>query len=182
LGEDEFTVGRLHPMMDNTLRLQRLAEEATDPEVALILFDIVLGDGSHPDPAGEFVPVIEQAKASARQNGRALMFIAIVVGTDEDPQDMAAQVAQLEEVGVEVYFDNEIATRKVGQRLQQLNRPTPLAAVDLAVLQEPLAAINVGLESFTESLTEQEAEVIQVEWKPPARGNEKLMGILSRMG
>ena len=53
LGEDEFTVGRLHPMMDNTLRIQRLHQEAEDPEVAVILLDVVLGYGSHPDPASE---------------------------------------------------------------------------------------------------------------------------------
>jgi len=181
LGEDEFTVGRLHPMMDNTLRLQRLEQEAADPEVAILLFDIVLGDGSHPDPASEFVPVIEQASADALQSGRVLEFMAVVVGTDEDPQDLAAQVAQLEAAGTQVILEHEVAIRRIGVRLQQLNRPTASPPVDLAVLHEPLAAINVGLESFTDSLVQQGAEVVQVDWKPPARGNAKLMGILARM-
>ena len=67
LGEDEFTVGRLHPMMDNELRIQRLETEAADPEVALILLDVVLGYGSHPDPASELAPAIESAIKSARK-------------------------------------------------------------------------------------------------------------------
>jgi FdrA protein len=53
--------------------------------------------------------------------------------------------------------------------------------VDLAVLNQPLAAINVGLESFTESLLAQKARVIQVDWRPPAGGNQRLMAILERM-
>jgi len=53
--------------------------------------------------------------------------------------------------------------------------------VDLAALTKPMVAINVGLETFTESLAEQEAQVIQVDWRPPASGNEQLMGILERM-
>ena len=50
LGEDEFTVGRLHPMLDNELRIRRLLQEAADPEVAVVLLDVVLGYGSHPEP------------------------------------------------------------------------------------------------------------------------------------
>ena len=72
----------------------------------------------------------------------------------------------------------------LGKRLQSLN-PTsnlhPPTPVDLAVLHQPLAAINVGLESFTESLMAQGAPVIQVDWQPPAGGNEKLMALLERM-
>ncbi|MES0362277.1 MAG: acyl-CoA synthetase FdrA, partial [Anaerolineales bacterium] len=56
LGEDEFTVGRLHPMLDNDLRLRRLEVEASDPQVAVILLDVVLGYGAHPDPASELAP------------------------------------------------------------------------------------------------------------------------------
>ena len=56
-----------------------------------------------------------------------------------------------------------------------------LVNVDLAVLHQPLAAINVGLESFTESLGTQGAQVIHLDWRPPASGDEKLMAILERM-
>ena len=63
LGEDEFTQGRLHPMMDNELRIRRLYEEARDPEVAVIMLDVVIGYGSHPDPASEIAPAIAKCIA-----------------------------------------------------------------------------------------------------------------------
>ncbi len=181
LGEDEFTVGRLHPMLDNELRIKRLAQEATDPEVAVILLDVVLGDGAHPDPASELAPAIAEAIATAAEGERDLTVIAVVVGTDEDPQDMAAQVAQLEAAGAEVEFNNEVAVRRAGALVRGLQPTTEETMLDPAVLRQPLAAINVGLESFMESLTAQGAAVIQVDWRPPAGGNERLAGILARM-
>ncbi|MCB0106186.1 MAG: hypothetical protein KDE53_09760, partial [Caldilineaceae bacterium] len=181
LGEDEFTVGRLHPMLDNELRLQRLAQEAADPEVAVILLDVVLGDGAHPDPASELAPAIADALLAAAEAERPLEVIAVVVGTDEDPQDLEAQVAQLEEAGAQVEFNNEVAVRRAGELVRALGSKQIGTAVDSAILRQPLAAINVGLESFTASLTDQGAAVIQVDWRPPAGGNERLAGILARM-
>jgi FdrA protein len=184
LGEDEFTVGRLHPMMDNDLRIRRLQQEADDPEVAVILLDVVLGYGAHPDPASELAPVIAKARAGAEEAGRHLEVVAVVVGTDEDPQGFNAQMQQLKAAGARVETSNEAAVRYVGRLVQALNPNSEirhLKAVDLSVLHQPLAAINVGLESFTESLVAQDAPVIQVDWRPPAGGNEKLMAILERM-
>jgi FdrA protein len=191
LGEDEFTVGRLHPMMDNDLRIRRLGQEAGDPEVAVILLDVVLGYGAHPDPAGELAPAIVRARATAEKAGRHLEVVAVVVGTDEDPQDLNVQVQQLKVAGAQVETSNEAAVRYVGRVLESLeptsNTQYPISniqhpkPVDLSVLHHPLAAINVGLESFTESLEAQGAAVIQVDWRPPAGGNEKLMAILERM-
>jgi FdrA protein len=184
LGEDEFTVGRLHPMMDNDLRIRRLQQEAGDPEVAVILLDVVLGHGAHPDPASELAPAIARARARAEEAGRYLEVVAVVVGTDEDPQDLNAQVQQLEEAGAHVKTSNEAAVHCVGRLLQSLNPISSIQypkPVDLAVLHQPLAAINVGLESFAESLEAQGAPVIQVDWQPPAGGNERLMAILERM-
>jgi FdrA protein len=184
LGEDEFTVGRLHPMMDNDLRIRRLQQEADDPEVAVILLDVVLGYGAHPDPASELAPAIAEARARAAEDGRHLEVVAIVVGTDEDPQGFDAQVQQLESVGVRVETGSDGAVRYVGRLVWALNPRSPIPnpqPVDLAVLHRPLVAINVGLESFTESLMAQGAAAIQVDWRPPAGGNEKLMAILERM-
>ena len=191
LGEDEFTVGRLHPMMDNDLRIRRLQQEADDPEVAVILLDVVLGYGAHPNPAGELAPAITRARVGAEEAGRHLEVVAVVVGTDEDPQGFDAQVQQLKAAGARVETSNEAAVRYVGRLVRALNQPPEKDApergaesirnVDLAVLHQPLAAINVGLESFTESLMAQDAPVIQLDWRPPAGGNEKLMAILERM-
>jgi FdrA protein len=184
LGEDEFTVGRLHPMLDNDLRIRRLRQEADDAGVAVILLDVVLGYGAHPDPASELAPAIAEARAKAKQAGRYLEVVTVVVGTDEDPQSLDAQVQQLQAAGARVETSNETAVRYVGRLLQALNQTAgalPLKSVDLAVLHEPLAAINVGLESFTESLMAQGAPVIQVDWRPPAGGDERLMAILERL-
>jgi FdrA protein len=187
LGEDEFTVGRLHPMMDNDLRIRRLEKEAADPEVAVIMLDVVLGYGAHPDPASELAPAIAKAKAIAENEGRYLEVVAVVCGTDEDPQGLAAQIEQLEEVGVWVNTSNDAVVRYIGRLARALNpdeSETGMGAikpVHLDVLNKPLAAINVGLESFMESLTAQQAKAVHVDWRPAAGGNEKLMSILERM-
>jgi FdrA protein len=187
LGEDEFTVGRLHPMMDNDLRIRRLEVEAEDPEVAVILLDVVLGYGSHPDPASELAPAIQRARATAEKAGRYLEVVAVVSGTDEDPQNMEVQIEKLKEAGARVETSNDAAARYVGTLVRTLDpKSTPtmgvgITSVDLSILNQPLVAINVGLQSFTESLATQDAQVIQVDWRPAAGGNEKLMGILERM-
>lgn len=187
LGEDEFTVGRLHPMMDNDLRIRRLETEANDPEVAVILLDVVLGYGAHPDPASELAPAIKKAIATARQAGRRLEVMAVVSGTDEDPQGMQVQIEELEKAGAKVETSNDSAARDAGRLVRALIQTTSqpveqdLKMVDPAILNQPLAAINVGLESFTESLQAQGAKVIQMDWRPPAGGDQKMMDILERL-
>jgi FdrA protein len=94
---------------------------------------------------------------------------------------MAAQIEHLEAAGARVETRCSAAAAYVGQCLQALDAPSPLPPVDIAVLHQPLQAINVGLESFAASLTAQDAPVIHVDWRPPAGGNEKLMAILERM-
>ncbi len=122
LGEDEFTVGRLHPMMDNEMRIRRLMEEAADPEVAVIMLDVVIGYGSHPDPACELAPAIEKAKALAEKNGRYLEVVAVVTGTDEDPQNFDGQIQQLKAVGVWVETSNDKMVRYAGELLRALEQ------------------------------------------------------------
>ena len=109
LGEEEFTVGRPHPMIDNDLRIRRLFQEARDPDVAVILLDVVLGYGAHPDPAGELAPAILKARELA--TGRPVAFIASVTGTEADPQCRSRQVAALEAAGVSVCESNAAAAR-----------------------------------------------------------------------
>jgi len=186
LGEDEFTVGRLHPMMDNDLRIRRLDKEAGDPQVAVLLLDVVLGYGAHPNPASELAPAIAKARKIAEDGGRYLEVVAVVSGTDEDPQNMATQIQALKEAGAVVATSNDVAARCVGRLLRALNQTgqaaqSPLAEVDLSAIKQPLAAINIGVDSFTESLVAQAAEVIHVDWRPAAGGDEKLMDILARM-
>ncbi|WP_199548169.1 acyl-CoA synthetase FdrA [Streptomyces sp. N35] len=101
-GDDDFTNGRPHPMIDPTPRLERLVAEARDPEVAAVVMDFVLGFGSHEDPVGTTLPAIEEAQRIAREAGRHLEIVAYVLGTDLDTPSVAAQTAALEAAGVTV--------------------------------------------------------------------------------
>ena len=183
LGEDEFTVGRLHPMMDNDLRLRRLQQEAADTETAVILLDIVLGDGAHPNPSAELAPAIVAAKTAARSAGRYLEVVALVLGSESDPQDAAEQIDQLLQAGARVETRTEAAASYVGRIITTLNSDSygDIAPLALDAFTQPLDAINVGLESFYESLTVQGAAAVHVDWRPPAHGNEELMSILAKM-
>jgi FdrA protein len=187
LGEDEFTVGRLHPMLDNDLRLRRLEKEASDPEVAVILLDVVLGYGAHTDPASELAPAIATAIQTAKGAGRHLEVVAIVSGTDGDPQGMDAQILQLKDAGAKIDTSNDAAARYVGRLLQAIERSSQTGAaptlkpVGPQALKQPMAGINVGLESFADSLRAQGAQAVHVDWKPVAGSSERLVSILERM-
>ncbi|MEX1248750.1 MAG: acyl-CoA synthetase FdrA [Anaerolineales bacterium] len=174
LGEDEFTVGRLHPMLDNDLRLRRMKQEAEDPGVALILFDVVLGEGAHPDPASELALGI----AAHRKARKDLEFAGLVIGTDEDPQKVGEQIIKLEKAGALIFREVAAAVDYVAARL---GPPIADAAPAIRRFSEPLAAINVGVESFYDSLLSQGAQALQVDWRPPASGNDDLISILEKM-
>jgi FdrA protein len=175
LGDDVFTQGRLHPMLDNTLRIRRLRSEAADPEVALLLLDVVLGEGAHLDPASELAPVITEV---VRKQG--VEVVAIVVGTDQDPQGLEQQCNWLVDSGAKVFDDTVAAVEYAIFRLGKAPvREYPALAAD--AFSGPLAAINVGVESFYDSLISQGAQALQMDWRPPAGGDEQLMSLLTAM-
>ncbi len=203
LGEDEFTQGRLHPMMDNELRIRRFAEEAADPSVAVIMLDVVIGYGSHMNPASELGPAVAKGIAEAKKAGRHLEVVAVVTGTDDDPQNLRNQIAQMKAAGAWVSTSNEEVVRYVGTILKALNpddvpasqqpkeaKPVAAAAplpeskfkpADLDILKKNLEAVNLGLESFAENLIAQGVPTVHVDWKPPAGGNDKLIRILANI-
>lgn len=114
LGEDEFTQGRLHPMLDPTLRNKRLLQEAADPSVGVILLDLVLGYGAHDDPAGALAAAIAEARQRLAAAQRDIAFVASVCGTADDPQNLADQEAKLRAVGVLVVESNAAAATLAG--------------------------------------------------------------------
>ena len=133
LGDDVFTVGRPHPMIDPQLRIERLLAEAADPTVAVILLDVVLGWGSHADPAGALAPAIRQACAIASADGRALSVIGFVTGTADDPQNLAAQRECLLQAGVTLADSSSAAAMMVLPLLAQLAAAAPSqSALNLA--------------------------------------------------
>lgn len=109
LGEEEFTQGRPHPMIDPTIRRLRLVEESQDPEVGVVMMDFVLGYGSNPDPVGAVLKEIGQVKATARKSGRYLSIVTHVCGTKRDPQGYDESVRKLENAGALVFPTNALA-------------------------------------------------------------------------
>ena len=194
-GDDGLTRGRAHPMIDPTLRMERIASEARDAECGVLLLDLVLGHGAHPDPAGDLAEAIRAAKAAA---GRDLPVVVSLVGTDSDPQDRAAAEAALADAGASVFLSNAAATRHAlallghdAARLHPVEREqiagetTPVPAIRAHSTgwrsesgsksgEEPLRGLlsaepvvaTAGVSLFADALTEQAVQVVQTEWQP----------------
>ena len=110
-----------------------------------------------------------------------LEVVVLLVGTDEDPQDLESQRKRLEAAGAKVLDDVRSLIEYLARELEI--RPLPPAVeVDPESMRAPIGAINIGLESFHSSLENQGVATVHVEWRPPARGDEKLQSILQRMG
>jgi FdrA protein len=108
-GDDRYTRGRPHPMIDPTIRLEALASVIGDPETGVVLFDLVLGHGAHPDPASGVVPLIEAGTRSG------IRFVASLCGSRSDPQGRDDQARRLMEAGAEIFVSNAAAARRAVQ-------------------------------------------------------------------
>ena len=208
-GDDGLTRGRAHPMIDPTLRMERIASEARDAECGVLLLDLVLGHGAHPDPAGDLAEAIRAAKAAA---GRDLPVVVSLVGTDSDPQDRAAAEAALADAGASVFLSNAAATRHAlallghdAARLHPVEREqiagetTPVPAIRAHSTgwrsesgsksgEEPLRGLlsaepvvaTAGVSLFAGALTEQAVQVVQTEWQPANdAAREGLAGVMA---
>ncbi|MGL4861467.1 MAG: acyl-CoA synthetase FdrA, partial [Enterobacteriaceae bacterium] len=111
MGDDQFTQGRPHPMIDPALRNARLLQEACDPNCAVVLFDVVLGYGAATEPLAELLTVLQQAK----QQQNPPLFIAHVCGTELDPQGRQQQISRLQQAGVLVADSNMAAALLAAQ-------------------------------------------------------------------
>ena len=118
LGDDTFTVGRPHPMIDPSARTERMLAERDDGEIAVVVADVVIGHGSHDDPAGALVPAVEAMRAAARRRGGYLPVIVSITGTDADPQNFALQKTKLEAAGCVVMPSNRQACALATRILQ----------------------------------------------------------------
>ena len=123
LGDDDYTRGRPHPMIDPTLRNELVRAQGADATVAAILFDVVLGYGAHADPAHELAEALAAAKATAQAQGRTLALIGHVCGTDADPQNKAAQIAALQAAGAYIAGSNIEAAEIAAELAVRLARP-----------------------------------------------------------
>jgi FdrA protein len=128
-GDDALTRGRPHPMIDPSLRLQalqRTAATAGAPATGeqpghglVVLLDVVLGHGAHPDPAAELAPAITRARRTAADRGVELAVVVSLCGTVGDPQHLGRQAEALLDVGARVYLSNAAAARAAGSLLGQ---------------------------------------------------------------
>lgn len=195
LGDDKYTQGKPHPMIDPETRARFIEEAGADEQTAVIILDFVLGYGSHDNMVSALLPSIQRAVSHAQKEGRTLHIVAAVCGTENDPQDYQSQKKQLAEAGIIVKENNNEAVRTalsiVGLQVNDVKKArvdakAPTKIFDLTVSKEMDAlinkkpsVINVGLKSFTDSITAYGGSVVQFDWRPVAGGNEKMRKILS---
>lgn len=196
LGDDIYTQGKPHPMIDPEIRINKIKEYAKDENTGVILLDCVLGYGSHPNMPGALSDAIKEAIQTAKENGRELYFVGTVCGTTSDPQNYQAAIKTLQEYGVLVEESNAKAVRLalklkgidlaeadkhvVERREEKKVLPTVSDSV-LDLLNSKPRIINIGLSSFTESIVAYGGSTVQYDWQPAAGGNKKLIKILNRL-
>lgn len=122
MGEDFYMVGRPHPMIDSSQRAMRIVKEASDPEVAILLIDFILGYNASTDPVGDLLDAIQEAKHISQKRGDNLEVVASICGTDGDPQDLRMQTRLLQDCGVVVFPSNAQATQYCANYLNEVNR------------------------------------------------------------
>jgi FdrA protein len=185
LGDDAYTRGRPHPMIDPSVRAERIPAIFDDPENAVLLLDVVLGHGSHPDPAGALAPVISDGLARLHAEGRDLAVVASVCGTESDPQSLSAQTRTLEQAGVAVLPSNVAAVRH-GLAIHRRREAPGASAADAPeairrLLSEPPRIVNIGLRAFAETLHERGAHVVHYDWSPVAGGDRRLQSLIDAL-
>ncbi|MCD8917441.1 acyl-CoA synthetase FdrA [Staphylococcus gallinarum] len=192
LGDDIYTQGKPHPMIDPSKRIEMLETSSDDPATAVIMLDNVIGYGSHDDMANELAPTIQKILNKVKADGRSLVVLATVVGTEHDYQGYQAQIETLKAAGAIVCDTNDQMVRTalnlIGSTVDQPQlevKQIDADPVDLSVDDKIMnlinvkpSVINIGLKSFTEAIQSSDAQVVQFNWRPIAGGNEKLMKVL----
>ena len=195
LGDDKYTQGKPHPMIDPETRSKFIEDAGADKTTAVILLDFVLGYGSHEDMASALLPSIKSAVAQANEDGRTLHVIATVCGTKNDPQSYDGHVRSLREAGVIVKETNNEAVRTALQIIglhvedyekKHIEAKETTKTFDLSVskeiellVSERPRVINVGLKGFTDALSDTGTQFVQYDWRPVAGGNARMAKILS---
>lgn len=194
LGDDKYTQGKPHPMIDPTVRVQYMEKAMEDKSTSVILFDLVLGYGSHEDMANALAPSIEKLKAQAKLENRNVNFVTTVCGTNKDPQNYENQKRIMEEAGVIVCDTNNMAVEKalslIGKSISYVNKDVKAKEAVTEKIEvktsedmkklinlEP-KIINIGLNSFSEILKSFPCQVVQYDWKPIAGGDVELINVL----
>ncbi|WP_053955187.1 acyl-CoA synthetase FdrA [Inediibacterium massiliense] len=193
LGDDIYTRGKPHPMIDPQKRIEFMKKMSQDENTAVILFDIVLGYGSHSDMASQLAPVIKEINKNLQEKNRSIIFVATVCGTPNDKQDYKNQIRILKDTGVIVADTNNkavrIALQCIGYEIEDIKKEIlPMKKEKMkfekvspaieSLLKEKPYVLNMGLKSFTKAIEENGAKTLQFDWKPKAGGNIRLQKIL----
>lgn len=194
LGDDVYTQGKPHPMIDPAKRIECMKQAVDDESTAVVLFDVMLGYGSHADMAGALLPTIAELDKKAQADGRKVFFIATVCGTRRDYQGYDDAVSKLKDAGVIVCETNKLAVtaaiHAIGLKFDEPEKEIRKKEVVeikreraseklLNMLSEKPKIINIGLKSFAEVAEQFGCETVQYDWMPPAGGDVELIKILN---
>lgn len=175
LGDDSYTLGRPHPMIDPTTRTIEIDKLAAMPEVGVLLLDVVLGYGACADPAGAVVDAIDQVRASRTA---PLVVIATLTGTDADPQGRSGQIEKLRTGGIAVV---ETLEEAVLLAVSLTHHQPPRTPGPRSPLLDGVQVINIGLRSFALDLQSSGTPVVHYQWAPVAGGNARLASLLKQL-
>ena len=191
VGADELTLGRAHPMIDPTLRSDLIQMGALAPRIGIVLFDVVLGQGAHPDPAGAAADAVINARSTLQTEGRDVAFVASVVGVEADPQGFSRSRDRLIEAGVAVMPTTAQAARFAAALVKGALEPDALQFCEPPSLSPSpdrasvgiwggrTVVINIGLDHLHQSLESAGVTTLQVEWRPIAGGDPELAARLA---
>lgn len=193
LGDDVYTQGKPHPMIDPTKRVECMEDACDDPSTGVILLDVVLGYGSHEDMAGALIPAIRDLQKKAADKNRKLFFVATVCGTRTDYQNYDEQVKKLKEANVYVCESNKIAVemaiKMIGRSIIEPEKEIrPIEVLNCAIgepsealmrmISEKPVTLNIGLKSFAKVIKDYDCKVLQFDWAPPAGGDVEMIKTL----
>lgn len=179
-GDDMYTKGRPHPMIDPSTRIEAIKNLKDKSDVAIVLLDNVIGYGGNLDMAGALAPYIKQVIEYKQDKGEDILFIAAVCGTEEDIQVYSDQVAKLREAGVLVLDTNAEVVFTAIKALDYLNNEniSKELSEEKTLLNSDLKVLNLGLKSFAETILSHGGQVTQYDWAPIAGGDKKMQKIL----
>lgn len=192
LGDDMYTQGKPHPMIDPETRIKMIKEAAECEDTGVILLDVVLGYGAHEDMAGALAPSIREALAAAKAKNRTLYIIGAVCGCKGDPQGYEESRKTLLEAGMLLEDTNAKAVRlalaMMGKEFVEPDKKWGPYNGDTVVLPKASDAVgsllstvpkvvNIGVSSFADTIP----DCVRFEWKPAAGGNLKLIKILAEV-
>lgn len=189
LGDDFYTKGKPHPMMDSEVRKKKMEEltaEISDP--VIVLMDVVLGYGAEGDPASELAKSIRKVREAKAGRREQVIFLVNLLGAKQDPQDLEKQAECLRAAGAYVYEGNVKAVKavlalmgrqlpvmgKIGEEPEEAVRLPKPSRQMMELLRRPCGVINIGLKGFAKDLEHGRQQAVHFDWRPVAGGDRNL--------